>query len=104
MWTWARDGDKGFTDARGRQLTSPFIADNESYRAPKGTHDVLPPDSARWQTLVAVFAGAASRAGYGLHIPPMFEHYEVFARVGESTDIVRKEMYDFEDRGGRRLA
>ena len=34
----------------------------------------------------------------------MFEHYEVFARVGESTDIVRKEMYDFEDRGGRHLA
>ena len=34
----------------------------------------------------------------------MFEHFEVFARVGESTDIVRKEMYDFEDRGGRRLA
>jgi histidyl-tRNA synthetase len=34
----------------------------------------------------------------------MFEHYEVFARVGESTDIVQKEMYDFEDRGGRRLA
>ncbi len=34
----------------------------------------------------------------------MFEHYEVFARVGESTDIVQKEMYEFEDRGGRRLA
>src|SRR5436305_3485115 len=34
----------------------------------------------------------------------MFEHYEVFARVGESTDLVRKEMYEFEDRGGRRLA
>ena len=80
------------------------IADIESFRAPKGTHDVLPPDSARWQTLVARFADAATRAGYGLHIPPMFEHYEVFARVGESTDIVRKEMYDFEDRGGRRLA
>jgi histidyl-tRNA synthetase len=44
------------------------------------------------------------RAGYGLHVPPMFEHYEVFARVGESTDIVQKEMYEFEDRGGRRLA
>ena len=85
-------------------LTSLDIADNESFRAPKGTHDVLPPESARWQVLVARFAEAASRAGYGLHIPPMFEHYEVFARVGESTDIVRKEMYDFEDRGGRRLA
>ena len=65
---------------------------------------MLPPESARWQALIARFAEEASRAGYGLHIPPMFEHYEVFARVGESTDIVRKEMYDFEDRGGRRLA
>jgi histidyl-tRNA synthetase len=51
-----------------------------------------------------VFAEQAARAGYGLHVPPMFEHYEVFARVGESTDIVQKEMYSFEDRGGRRLA
>jgi histidyl-tRNA synthetase len=65
---------------------------------------VLPPESARWQALVARFAEEATRAGYGLHIPPMFEHYEVFARVGESTDIVRKEMYEFEDRGGRHLA
>jgi histidyl-tRNA synthetase len=65
---------------------------------------VLPPESSRWQSLIARFAEEASLAGYGLHIPPMFEHYEVFARVGESTDIVRKEMYDFEDRGGRHLA
>jgi histidyl-tRNA synthetase len=43
-------------------------------------------------------------AGYGLHIAPIFEHYEVFVRVGEATDIVRKEMYDFEDKGGRRIA
>jgi histidyl-tRNA synthetase len=74
------------------------------YRAPKGTQDVLPPQSARWERFVATFAGHAHRAGYGLHIPPMFEHFEVFARVGESTDIVRKEMYDFDDRGGRHLA
>ena len=67
-------------------------------------HDVLPPESARWQTLISRFAEEAARAGYGLHVPPMFEHYEVFARVGESTDIVRKEMYEFEDRGGRHLA
>ncbi|MEY2422607.1 MAG: histidyl-tRNA synthetase [Acidimicrobiaceae bacterium] len=65
---------------------------------------MLPPESSRWQALIARFAEDATRAGYGLHIPPMFEHYEVFARVGESTDIVRKEMYDFEDRGGRHLA
>jgi histidyl-tRNA synthetase len=75
-----------------------------AYRAPKGTQDVLPPESARWERLIAGFAQQAERAGFGLHVPPMFEHYEVFARVGESTDIVRKEMYDFEDRGGRHIA
>ena len=89
---------------RALPLTSLGIADNDVFRAPKGTHDVLPPESARWQELIARFAEQATLAGYGLHIPPMFEHYEVFARVGESTDVVRKEMYDFEDRGGRHLA
>src|SRR3954471_17370210 len=51
-----------------------------------------------------MFAALVERAGYGLVISPMFEHYEVFARVGEATDIVRKEMYDFDDKGGRHLA
>jgi histidyl-tRNA synthetase len=70
-----------------------------SFRAPKGTHDVVPPESARWSALVAEFAVGAGRAGYGLHIPPLFEQYEVFARVGESTDVVRKEMYELFDKG-----
>ncbi|HKB27787.1 MAG TPA: histidine--tRNA ligase [Candidatus Limnocylindrales bacterium] len=74
------------------------------YRAPVGTHDVLPPESARWAGLVARFATRAGRAGYGLVVSPMFEDVEVFGRVGETTDVVRKEMYDFEDKGGRRIA
>jgi histidyl-tRNA synthetase len=53
--------------------------------------------------LVARFAAEAERAGFGLILQPLFEDYEVFSRVGEATDIVRKEMYDFEDKGGRRL-
>ena len=73
-------------------------------RAPKGMLDVLPPDSARWIDVVARFGARAGRFGYGLLLTPIVEHYEVFARVGESTDVVRKEMYDFVDRGGRRLA
>ena len=73
-------------------------------RAPKGMLDVLPPDSARWIDVVARFAARAERFGYGLLLTPIVEHYEVFARVGETTDVVRKEMYDFVDRGGRRLA
>ncbi len=73
-------------------------------RAPKGMLDVLPPDSARWIDVVARFAARAERFGFGLLLTPIVEHYEVFARVGETTDVVRKEMYDFVDRGGRRLA
>ena len=79
-------------------------ADRDVMRAPKGMLDVLPPDSARWIEVVARFAARAERFGYGLLLTPIVEHYEVFARVGETTDVVRKEMYDFVDRGGRRLA
>jgi histidyl-tRNA synthetase len=79
------------------------VADG-SFSAPKGTLDVLPPDSARWVDLVARFADHVGRAGYGLVVSPMFEDLGVFQRVGESTDIVTKEMYDFEDKGGRRIA
>ena len=74
------------------------------FQAPTGTFDVLPPESGRYEALVARFAEHVERAGYGLIISPMFEDAGVFSRVGESTDIVRKEMYDFEDKGGRRIA
>jgi len=74
------------------------------FQAPVGTRDVLPPESGRWERLVALFATRVGRAGYGLVVSPVFEDIGVFERVGESTDVVRKEMYDFEDKGGRRLA
>ncbi len=74
-------------------------------RAPKGTHDVLWPESARWEALLARFADAVERAGYGLAHTPIFEDVAVFRRgIGEGSDIVGKEMYEFEDRGGRTLA
>lgn len=76
----------------------------DPYRAPKGVHDVLPPESTRWVDLVATFAGRARRAGFGLIVTPIFEHLEVFERVGTSTDVVKKEMYAFADKGGRTLA
>src|SRR5438270_11374423 len=74
------------------------------FEAPRGTRDVLPPESARWERLVGLFAGRAGRAGYGLVVSPAFEDIAVFERVGQATDVVRKEMYDFEDKGGRHLA
>ncbi|HEX2850862.1 MAG TPA: histidine--tRNA ligase [Acidimicrobiales bacterium] len=69
----------------------------------KGMLDVLPPESARYERLVATFAGLVERAGYALVITPVVEDYALFQRVGESTDVVRKEMYDFDDKGGRHI-
>jgi histidyl-tRNA synthetase len=74
-------------------------------RAPKGTHDVLWPESTRWEALLTLFADQAERAGYGLAHTPMFEDVKVFRRgTGEGSDVVGKEMYEFEDKGGRALA
>lgn len=80
------------------------MSSRPSFSAPVGTHDVLPPESARWEALAATFAGAVERAGYGLLQSPLFEDIGVFQRVGEGTDVVRKEMYDFSDKGGRHVA
>ncbi|MGD0379922.1 MAG: histidine--tRNA ligase [Acidimicrobiales bacterium] len=74
-------------------------------RAPAGTHDVLWPESARWERLVAEFARRAQGAGFGLVLNPMFEDAQLFRRgIGDESDVVRKEMYEFEDRGGRAVA
>ncbi len=74
-------------------------------RAPTGTHDVLWPESARWESLIAAFASQVEAAGYGLAHTPVFEDVGVFRRgIGEGSDVVGKEMYEFEDRGGRALA
>jgi histidyl-tRNA synthetase len=81
------------------------VTSQQAFQAPKGTLDFLPPETARWEDLIAQFAGIARRSGYGLVVNPMFEDIGVFKRgVGESTDIVTKEMYEFEDKGGRHLA
>ena len=74
------------------------------FRAPKGMLDILPPDSARWERLVAAFATLAGRSGFGLAVTPVIEHIEVFLRLGDSTDVVRKEMYDFKDKSDRHIA
>ena len=74
-------------------------------RAPSGTHDVLWPESTRWESLVATFASQVEAAAYGLAHTPIFEDARVFRRgIGEASDVVGKEMYEFEDRGGRTLA
>ena len=76
----------------------------EKIRAPRGTADIYPPESARWQAFEARARALARRFGYGEIRTPMFESTELFVRgVGETTDIVEKEMYTFTDKGGRSL-
>ena len=75
-----------------------------NFRAPKGTRDILWPDSEQHQRLLDIFSAVVGEAGYTQVITPMFEHIEVFQRLGDATDVVRKEMYDFQDKGGRHLA
>lgn len=71
---------------------------------PRGTEDVLPAAAARWRRLEAVCHELCRRYGYGEVRTPVFEHAEVFRRsLGEATDVVQKETYDFTDRGGRAL-
>jgi histidyl-tRNA synthetase len=75
-----------------------------SFQAPKGTFDVLPPESGMRARLYVAAAEHLGRAGYGRLETPAFEDTELFARgVGGSTDIVRKEMFSFSDQGGREL-
>jgi histidyl-tRNA synthetase len=72
------------------------------FQAPRGTFDVLPSESVRRARIYAAAADLFERAGYGRIETPVFEDTELFARsVGESTDIVQKEMFTFEDLGGR---
>ena len=73
-------------------------------QAPRGTFDVLPEDGWRRLELERLAGELLSGAGYDYFESPVFEDTEVFARgVGESTDIVQKEMFTFEDKGGRAL-
>jgi histidyl-tRNA synthetase len=74
------------------------------YQAPRGTFDVLPVDAHARRGVEAVAAAIFARAGYEPIATPAFEDTELFERgVGRSTDIVRKEMFTFEDKGGRSL-
>jgi histidyl-tRNA synthetase len=73
-------------------------------QAPRGTLDVLPQDARRRLDIIAMAGVVLGRAGYEPIETPVFEDTQVFARgVGESTDIVQKEMFTFEDKAGRSL-
>lgn len=70
--------------------------------APKGTQDVLPSQSYKWQYVENIIRDTCRLYGFSEIRTPVFEHTEVFVRgVGDTTDVVTKEMYTFEDKGGR---
>ncbi len=77
---------------------------SEINRAVKGTNDILPFDSYKWQFVEGKMLETARMFGYEEIRVPVFEHTEVFKRsVGDTTDVVQKEMYTFDDKGGRSI-
>ena len=71
-------------------------------KAPRGTKDITPKDAYKWNYVENKFREICSLFGYEEMRPPVFEHTELFKRsVGDTTDIVQKEMYSFTDKGGR---
>ncbi|MEV6037638.1 histidine--tRNA ligase [Nonomuraea sp. NPDC052116] len=75
-----------------------------SFQAPKGVKEYVPPQASTFYAIRGAFAETARRAGYSYLETAVFEDTQLFARgVGESTDVVSKEMYTFTDRGGRSL-
>ena len=75
-----------------------------TFQTSPGMRDILPPEAGRFEQLVAVFAEIVESAGYGRLNTPLIEDYGVFVRIGDATDVVSKEMYDFTDHGDRHVA
>jgi histidyl-tRNA synthetase len=73
------------------------------FQAPKGVSEYVPPRSSAFAWVRSTLESTISSAGYQLLELPIFEDTELFTRIGASTDVVSKEMYTFEDRGGRSI-
>ena len=76
----------------------------QAIKAPRGTHDILPGDIYKWHKVEEIMRGLCRRFAYHEIRTPMFEHTELFYHgVGETTDVVQKEMYTFNDKGDRSI-
>jgi len=75
-----------------------------TFQTSPGMRDILPPESGRWRRFTSVFAEVVEAAGYQQVISPLLEDLGVFVRIGDATDVVTKEMYDFVDKGERHVA
>src|SRR5699024_7541391 len=74
-------------------------------KAPRGTKDLLPNETSKWEYVERIIKEICNTYHYSEIRTPLFEHTEVFERgVGDATDIVQKEMYTFEDQGGRSIS
>ena len=90
------------SDKKQQKAQKPKTQKFKALSAPKGVPDYFPPTSAEFKAVKDAFTSAAHTAGYEHVELPIFEETSLFARgVGESTDVVSKEMYTFADRGGR---
>ena len=75
------------------------------YSVPRGTYDILPSESFKWQYVKRIFSEVAAQFNFQEIVTPIFEQTDVFERsVGDSSDIVQKEMYRFQDKKGRNFA
>src|SRR5579864_5477088 len=77
---------------------------SEPIKAVRGMRDILPAELPVWRAAEQAAADVARRFGYEEIVTPVLEHAELIERVGEDTDAVSKELYRFDDRGGRNLA
>lgn len=76
-----------------------------TYKVPRGTYDILPAESYKWQYIKKIFRETANHFNFQEIVTPIFEQTDVFERsVGDSSDIVQKEMYRFQDKKGRNFA
>jgi histidyl-tRNA synthetase len=81
-----------------------MASQQSSIQAPKGTRDILPDETPRWQAIERIAREVSGLYHFDEIRTPIFEHSELFHRgVGETTDIVHKETYDFKDRGDREI-
>ncbi len=77
---------------------------SEPIKAVRGVRDILPADLPRWRAAEQAARDVGHRFGYEEIVTPVLEHAELIERIGEDTDAVAKELYRFDDRGGRNLA
>lgn len=86
-------------------MARPNLAALMSFQPPKGTDDVLAPESQRWRRALRLWDEWSESYGYPLVLTPIFESTDLFERgVGDTTEVVSKQMYTFTDRGGRTVS